>query len=320
MLRLLVEHRYPWRLYLTEWGEQLRWGAQLIPYKDVDDPADLADGTYIFGDIERLPPPGLARARRIWDTLLARGDRVRLLNSPHSVMRRRELLRTLFDIGLNRFNAYGVEEPREAIRYPVFVRSAREHHGPYTPLLHNAAELSTALDELHSKGHDASDLLIVEFLDISSNGTFHKYSVTKLGGTIFPQHAFFSDDWVVKAAKNWTPENVSADKAFLAENPHRDRLEKIFALANIDYGRADYAALGDDIQIWEINTNPVLLLRRSFYGPDRLPEKASFSRSFNAKLAALDAGAKSPSLRDRMAGRLSLQRSALPAWRPRSPA
>ena len=39
-------------------------------------------------------------------------------------------------------------------------------------------------------------------------------------------------------------------------NPHERRLREIFGRARIDYGKIDYAMLGDRLQVWEINTNP----------------------------------------------------------------
>lgn len=46
---------------------------------------------------------------------------------------------------------------------------------------------------------------------------------------------------------------------YLATNPHEQELRSIFAAAEIDYGRIDYALLGEQIQVWEINTNPMIV-------------------------------------------------------------
>ena len=53
-----------------------------------------------------------------------------------------------------------------------------------------------------------------------------------------------------------TPEVVEKERRYLTENPHERELREIFRLARIDYGRIDYAMLGDRLQVWEINTNP----------------------------------------------------------------
>ncbi len=39
-------------------------------------------------------------------------------------------------------------------------------------------------------------------------------------------------------------------------NPHERQLREIFRRARIDFGKIDYAMLGDRLQVWEINTNP----------------------------------------------------------------
>ena len=50
-------------------------------------------------------------------------------------------------------------------------------------------------------------------------------------------------------------------------NPHEAELRAIFKLARIDYGRIDYGIKDGQIQVWEINTNPMLLKLAMFYSP-----------------------------------------------------
>lgn len=74
--------------------------------------------TYIFTDLERVPPAGLERLSKIWKRLESAGDNC-LLNHPTRAMRRYELLRTLYEAGINEFNVYRLTEarrPRTAIR------------------------------------------------------------------------------------------------------------------------------------------------------------------------------------------------------------
>lgn len=310
MLHFLVmaDNRSPLRRYLRQWGEGLRGRTRLISYKNIRDPARLRDGTYVFSDIERLSPDGLAKAGRIWDTLAARGSRVRLLNSPHTILRRRELLQTLAATGRNRFNVYGIDEPREGIRYPVFLRSEREHRGPLTPMLNSEAELTAAIRNLVASGRPAFDLLIVEFLDTSVGGIFRKYSVTRIGDEILAQHAFHAKEWLVKSVRDWPAEEVRRDTEFVAQNPHGERLSEIFRLANIEFGRADYSMLDGEVQLWEINSNPTFFMHRSMYGPDRIEAKLALSRRLNAAMAALDEGAEPPGFMQRLAGYRDLWR------------
>jgi hypothetical protein len=310
MLHFLVmaDNRSPLRAYLRRWADGLRGRTRLMSYEDIADATNLMDGTYVFTDIERLPPEGLAKAGWLWDGLAARGPRVRLLNSPHAMLRRRELLRALFVRGSNRFNVYALDDPRDGMRFPVFLRSNRQHHGPLSPFLSDAAALSKAIADVLATGVPRWDLLIVEFLDVSVNGIFNKYSVTRIGPAILPQHAFFSDAWVVKSVTRWLPEYVAADNAFLRDNPHRAELDEIFRLAHVDFGRADYAILDGKVQVWEINTNPVFFMKKSFYRGDRLGPKLALAARINAALADLDEPAGGPGLADRVWSYMDLWR------------
>jgi hypothetical protein len=49
------------------------------------------------------------------------------------------------------------------------------------------------------------------------------------------------------------------EQDYLATNPHERQLREIFALARIEYGRIDYSFRGDAMQVWEINTNPIII-------------------------------------------------------------
>jgi hypothetical protein len=59
------------------------------------------------------------------------------------------------------------------------------------------------------------------------------------------------------------PQVLEMERRYLETNPHEQDLRKIFRLARIDYGRIDYAMLGDRLQVWEINTNPHIIFRRN---------------------------------------------------------
>ena len=53
----------------------------------------------------------------------------------------------------------------------------------------------------------------------------------------------------------------------LRQNPYRDELYEAFEVAHITYGRADYGLMDGRVQIYEINTNP--MIRQ--YGPHPFP-------------------------------------------------
>jgi len=55
-------------------------------------------------------------------------------------------------------------------------------------------------------------------------------------------------------------EHLEQERVHVATNPHVELLRPLFDAAAVDYGRIDYSLLGDRVQVWEINTNPTILL------------------------------------------------------------
>ncbi len=162
---LRADNFLPLSRYLGDWGRAIRDRVDLIAYEDRPDPAGLPDGAFVFADVDRLTGEAAAAAGALYDALAARGGAARLLNRPGRSLSRFALLRTLHERGWNRFNAYRLDESRDALRFPVFVRHAREHEGAYTPLLPDAAALERALHGLEAAGYEGDDLLIVEFIE-----------------------------------------------------------------------------------------------------------------------------------------------------------
>ena len=202
----MADNRGPVRRYLRWWGGALRGRVRLIPYEAISDPARLAPGTYIFGDLERLSAEGLSKARAIGAALAARkASDFRILNDPRQVLGRHALLRLLCGSKTNRFNVYRLGESREGMRFPVFVRSERQHTGPLSPLLHDAAALDAAIGDVVAKGAEPGDVLIVEFFDTRRDDGYRKYSVMKLGDRLLAMHIFFDESWIVKATTHWPP-------------------------------------------------------------------------------------------------------------------
>lgn len=177
-------------------------------------------------------------------------------------MRRYELLRTLYERGINQFDVYRTTEARWPKRYPVFLRFENDHGGARSPLLRTRAELDEALLTLEREHHQRDDILIVEFCDTAdANGVYRKYGAFMVGGHVFPKNVQFSKHWVVKATDFAGEEMLDEERRYVETNPHAGSLKEIFALARIEYGRIDYGMLVDAIQVWEINTNPHITSR-----------------------------------------------------------
>lgn len=245
-------------------------------------------GTYIFSDLERLSSHELIAAASVADKLL-HDPEARILNHPALSMRRYEILRTLGSLGYNKFDIYRLSEAREPTQYPVFLRRHDDHTGAGSELLYSRQEMLAAIKRLEDSRIDRDQWIICEFCDTADeNGIYRKYSAFNLDGQIVPRHLFFSHEWMLKVPTLVDSDHVAEEWQYVTENPHEEALREIFALARIDYGRIDYALLDGRIQVWEINTNPVITTPRDGGGPARWPVHDQFSRQFSRALLRLD--------------------------------
>lgn len=251
MIRFLTTRRNatPIRVYLAAEGFPLARALVPMTYERLFAQKHHPAGTYCFADLELLSDAERERAAAIWQELADRG--CRLLNHPTRSLLREDLLRELHAKGVNRFEVF---RPGEAPpRFPVFLRG-RDHGGSRSPLLRSPTELDAAL-----RGAP-DDTLVVGFCDTADGaGVYRKYGAFIVGDRILPRHLFFSREWVVKDWDLLDEGKLAEELRYVEENPHEGRLRQIFRLAGIDYGRMDYALLDGDVQVFEINTNPVIL-------------------------------------------------------------
>ena len=288
------EHRYTIDVYLGEWGRALRSRVRVVPYTGLSYRRRFARGTYVFSDLERLSAVELAAAAALADALLAAGARV--LNHPGRVLRRYPLLRALHDAGINRFNAHSLERRDEA-RLPAFLRLQDEHAGSLTPVLQTSFELESALAELPPE-LDRGRVIVVEYCHTAdAAGTFRKYSAFKIGPRLVPRHVLFSRNWVDRTSDLVTEAFVAEESEFFATHPHAAILARVFELARIDYGRIDYGLLDGEVQVWEINTNPMITARTGTIAPLRLPGQIWAAEQLAAAFAEIDSDADGPPVR-----------------------
>jgi hypothetical protein len=265
-------------------------------------------GTYVFSDIERLSKSDRARAQRVRDCL-ARSPGFCVLNEPQHSWRRFKLLRTLYEQGDNAFNVHRLVDDPQPERFPVFVRGENDHKGARSILLASQAELekySTTLDRMW-KGRDG--MIATEFCDISNGkGIYRKYAAFRIGDRILPRHLFFSESWCVKGWERIDPELLEEERRYIAENPHREFLADIFDQAHIEFGRIDYGVLNGRVQVWEINTNPMLPVNYGGGGPARQALHDAFRPVFVDAMRAVDVGSADA------ANRVDIERSVVPIW------
>jgi hypothetical protein len=282
-------HRYTMDMYLDTWGFDLRKMIQVRAYSDLASLQWLPGGAYIFSDLERLTPALTLLAADLWNQLEAAGPNVRLLNHPGRALRRVELLQALHAAGRNQFNVHRSTDDRSKIRFPVFVRGANDHEGSRTDLLHTHEAVDANLRAAICYGHDPRELLIVEYQNAAdAGGIHHKFSAFRVGEKIVPRHLIFSRKWMLKYPDLLDGDKISREREYLESNPHQAALLEAFELAHLDYGRCDYAVVDGRVQVWEINTNPLVMMRPEEYQPAHLPAQEYFAARIRAVFEAID--------------------------------
>ena len=245
---------------LASLGRELTRYVRTLSYDRLSRMKRLPLGTYLFTHVEMLNGAALERAAAV-TAELSRGG-CYILNDPRHVLRRFELLRYLYDSGVNRFNVYGLSEPRSSIRFPVFLRVANGHTGSLTPLLYGPDQLQQAIDELSDKGKSRDEMIVTEFEDVAdAQGRYRRYGAYRVGNRIIAGHLDFSRNWMNKgdSSQPLEPDELEEENHYIRENPHAPMLMPIFDAARIEYGRIDYGVVDRRMCVFEINTNPQLV-------------------------------------------------------------
>jgi hypothetical protein len=274
--------------------------ARVVSYDELASSKKLADATYVFTDLDRLPTWFVLKAALLYRNLKSRG--LTVLNDPAKVLGRYGVLRALHRSGFNQFNAYRVEERVMPQRWPVFLRMEGAHSMPLSPLLQNRQQLATAVRRAVSEGFPLTAMLIVEYAgEPAWPGVFRRLSVFKIGDRLIGCPCAHDDNWIVKYGKRGVapPEAYEEEYAIVESNPFGEAVRPAFEQAGIDYGRVDFGLVQGRPQIFEINTNPQLHLR-----PDPSPiarrndSMELFRRNYLEAVMELD---RSPSLESQTA-------------------
>ena len=266
-------------------------------YDDVARGIQLRHGPQIFAALDQLTDTQRQVVAAIWDAHAQVAPAATRLNDPRRVLRRFDLLHKLHQLEMNRFRVWRATDVGDVDRFPVFVRLESDHGGPATGLLMTQRDVASALRALRLRGHRLQDLIIVEFLDtMGPDRWFRKYSAFRVGGSIIPCHAMVSRQWSVKSDHN-RPDEVAIreEVAFIESNPHEAWLRRVFDVASIGYGRADYGIVDGLPQVWEINMNPTLGRASGSRRQGSLPPELSALRdrgreAFHDKLKAAFVG------------------------------
>jgi hypothetical protein len=241
-------------------------------------------GHYIFTDIDRLSRYQREIAAKFAAALRHAAPDARILNDPVLVPDRVALLAALERAGINDFTVVRLDTLVQPSRFPVFIRTEDGHLGPETGLLPDAASFEVALRDFRQRGLPLHGRIAVGYAaSAQSDGKYRRYSAFRIGDRVFGDELFVSDQWAVKdAVALWTAETIAEELEFVRNNPHEDTLRKAFAVAEIDFGRADYAVVDGRVQVYEINTNPVFSI-----GPREDGRDARRSLAREAEIDAL---------------------------------
>jgi len=275
------KHQYTMNTYLSTWGNDIKNRISVITYQDLQHQSYLPIGTYIFSDIERLTPSQVIIATHVKNQLLLADENIQILNDPVNSYRRYSLLDDLWHSKINNFRAIKLKDiVNEKIKYPVFLREENEHSGSLTGLIYNKRELYDICFQLLLRKLCLKNILVVEFCDTSDESRlYRKYAAFKIGSRIIPRQLIFSHKWVLKFPDLIIDQGLLEEIDYLDNNPHEEFLRDIFKKAKIEYGRIDYSLKNGKPQIWEINTNPMVMLRPEQFDSRHMEAQEIFSKS-----------------------------------------
>jgi len=216
--------------------------------------------TYIFAAVDRLDFNERRLAGKVYRHINAAGKGYKALNDPAHAKGRFALLRGLYEAGMNDFNAYeGSSNPHPA-RFPVFIRRGHNSGAPLGGLINSQAELDAAIKRLSRQAEPLGDLVVIEYCaEQLAPGVFQKVSLHYINGCKFQSYTYYDDQWIVKYGLR----NFMSDKEHLADrermhaNVYADHFERVFQLAKIEYGRADFGFYCGRPQTYEINFHPI---------------------------------------------------------------
>jgi hypothetical protein len=289
VLNFLVtaDHAYTLQDYFSHWGARLSPQVRLLHYEARPWTREPLPGAWIFTDIERLRGDEFQAACELAQRLSADPAKWRVLNDPRRVLLRYALLRDLANAGINDFRVFRLPELPDDVRYPIFLRGENDHQGAVTGLLQDAQQVRDATRDLPDK----DKLLAVEYLSYRrADDVFVKYSMMRIGDAVVPRHALFSQKWVLKDPDMVDDRLMLEEDLFVRESPHRLAVMDIFQRAGIDYGRIDYTLANGRIQVFEINTNPIVLHGIPKLATRRWQSQASSAQQMNEAFSKVAIG------------------------------
>ncbi len=295
MLRFVLHagHHDTLAPYARRWAGELGRRIEIVSYDELFRATRVPRCVHVFADSERLNDGDRELAAQVWESIRRGAPDLKLMNHPLRSMCRYELLRTLHETGVNRFDVYRLTEARKPARFPVFLRGENDHAGPETGLIESQVELDAVVEALVRDGKSRGSRLVTEFCaERNDDGLYRKYGAFYIDGEVLPRHAMQSREWVVKAdTRILNDAQWAEERRYLELNPHADWIRRVFEIARIDYGRIDYGVVDGLPQAYEINTNPTIIPAEN---SKLSPSGERFTAEFALALERLEATALAP--------------------------
>lgn len=285
------KHAHTMLDFLAGWGRPFAGRIRILLYEDLFSGASwqLPAATYIFTSMGRdmgsREPPSPVRklCSELRLKLVQTCGPQRVLNDPARFMSRFDLLQSLHGRGINRFGVHRVAGEAPPPRYPVFVRREGGTVWETPPLVRDPGQYTAA-----ARAAEPGSIAI-EYLDTAdAAGVYRKYGCFVVGGHVVPRHLFFSRNWLVKEADLLDPALLEEEFEFMSTNPHASALAAVARLANLSWGRIDYALVDGRPQIWEFNITPALVSGPPEGDPARRRVHEKFVELFARALDAVD--------------------------------
>ncbi len=244
--------------YLAVWGRSLQADFEIIHYEALIQRREFKQGTYVLSALDQLTPDLEQVLLQVYRQLQPLAG-FRFLNNPQT-LRRFELLSELRRLGRNEFQAVRANSDLNGLKFPVFLREERAHNGAISPLLRSEREIHQALGKALIQGYELRNLLVLEFCDTSDEfGIYRKYAAFVVGERVIARSLNYGRHWMLKHSKTeFNRPMVLEELDYVTNNPHQKELMEIFKLAQVEYGRIDYAIKEGKIETWEINLYPTI--------------------------------------------------------------
>lgn len=250
-------HRYPLNGYLK--SPDRKADVQVMSYDRLSRSRQVSASAVVFTDFDRLRHHELVFAGTIFRQFADAG--LRVLNDPGRVAQRQELLHRLVAAGINRFRAYPAGLDPSPKRFPVFLKCEAGHDQHFDTLLPDQPALDRELEKLRAASFPLTHMLVIEFANTPGRpGVWRRHAMHRVGDRLMAAAVVTEAAPFVKYGSKGlaTEEENLSSIAEIANNPHEAMLRNVFDIAGIDYGRADFGFDGDELSVFEINTNPTL--------------------------------------------------------------